>query len=126
MPFKKGQSGNPAGRKRKSDKYARPIARAEKRIADRLPELIDLQFELAQGVFVEETTVTGQRKVYKRPPDRDAGQYLINRIMGKPVERQEIGGVDGGVIEVSFVNYRTGIPGAEAGSDEDSDTPGED
>lgn len=124
-----GQNGGRrpgAGRPRKTDKFAGAIAKAEKRIADRLPELVDLQFELAQGVWVEEISALGVRKVYKRIPDRDAGQYLINRILGKPIERQEIGGVEGGVIEVAFVNYRAGLAGTETGSDEDSDASSQD
>ena len=125
MPFTKGHPGGP-GRPRKADKFAGAIAKAEKLIADRLPELVDLQFELAQGVWVEETTAMGLRKVYKRAPDRDAGQYLMNRILGKPIERQEIGGVDGGLIEVSFVDYRAGLASLATGSDEDSDASGED
>lgn len=126
MPFQKGHPGGP-GRPRKKDKYAGAIAKAEKRITDHLPELVDLQFELARGITIQETDPkTGALKIYTRAPDRDAGQYLINRIMGKPTERQEIGGIDGGLIEVSFVDYRAGLAGLETGSDEDSDAPGED
>lgn len=90
-------SGGPrpgSGRPRKAEKFQRPIARAEKRIADRLPWLIDQQFELAEGVLAEEGK-DGEEKVYKRPPDRQAVEYLLNRIMGKPTERQELTGKDG-------------------------------
>lgn len=71
MTFQKGKSGNPAGRPRKADKFAKPIAAAEKQIAAWLPELIQKQMELA------------------REGDRAAIEYLINRLMGKPTERQE-------------------------------------
>ena len=77
-----------AGRKPKSEQYARPIAAAEKRIADRLPLLIDNMFMLADGVTVQEMGMDGPR-VFTRPPDRAANEYLINRIMGKPIERHE-------------------------------------
>lgn len=123
--FQQGNPGGP-GRPRKADKFSGAIAKAEKQIADRLPQLIANMLVLADGVFVEETNaVTGEQQVYKRPPDRQANEYLINRILGKPIERQEIGGVDGGLIEVAFVNYRAGIPGTATGSDEDSDPSGE-
>lgn len=127
MPFVKGQSGNPSGRRKRADKFARPIARAEKQIADQLPALITNMLTLANGVLTEEVNIiTGQTQVFKKPPDRAANEYLINRILGKPIERQEIGGVDGGLIEVAFVNYRTGLAGLETGSGEDSDPSGED
>ncbi len=99
MPFIKGQSGNPAGRPRKAEQYAGAIAKAEKRIADRLPELIDNMFKLASGVYVPDTDKEGnQIGIYLTPPDRAANQYLIDRILGKPTERSEISGPDGGPV----------------------------
>lgn len=110
MPFRKGQTGNPNGRPRKADKFARPIARAEKQIADHLPELIDNMLALASG----------------DPPDRAANEYLINRILGKPIERQEIAGADGGPILIAAYDYNASIAAIAARSGEDSDPSGED
>lgn len=151
--FQQGNPGGP-GRPRKADKFAGAIAKAEKQIADRLPELIVNMFVLANGGYErteEQWAPAGSlwvgsgeslRRMYpdkdpgemvlvKRTTsiadrDRQANEYLINRILGKPIERQEIGGVDGGLIEVAFVNYRTGIAGLAVGSNEDSDAPSED
>lgn len=106
-----------AGRKLKTDKFKQPIAKAEKRIADRLPELIDNMFHLAMGGYerVEEQyapagslyvgsgahtrlmypdkdpdeLVLVKRTVSIADKDRTANQYLIDRIMGKPTERRE-------------------------------------
>lgn len=78
-----------AGRKPKRDKHATAINRAEKRIKDRLPELIDNLFELAEGIEVQERDANGATRVYSRAPDRQANEYLLNRIMGKPTERLE-------------------------------------
>jgi hypothetical protein len=78
-----------------------PIAEAEARIADRLPSLIDNLFTLADGVKVEEPMPNGGVQVYTRAPDRQANEYLVNRIMGKPIERLEHSGEDGDAIEVT-------------------------
>jgi len=57
MPFKKGQSGNPAGRPRRADRYAAQIAALEDRIADHLPQLFDNMELLAGGGYeqIQET-----------------------------------------------------------------------
>lgn len=84
-----------AGRKSKAVKYAGQVVEAENRIADRLPALIDNMFALADGVTVQEATYDGTTRVFTRPPDRQANEYLINRILGKPTERREIAGPNG-------------------------------
>lgn len=59
---------------------------------------------LANGVLVQDVNpITGERYVYQEPPNRQANEYLINRVMGKPVERQEIGGDDGGPLVVKIL-----------------------
>lgn len=136
MPFTKGQPGGP-GRKRKADKFARPIARAEKQIADQLPALIDNMLHLAHGGYerIEEEwqpagliyigsgefarrafpdlpddePVLVKRKKSIADKDRQANEYLINRILGKPIERQEVAGPGGGPIELTPVDYRAGL-----------------
>lgn len=89
-----------AGRKSNAEKYARPIAAAERKIADKLPDIVDRMLELAEGVRVLDVNmVTLEQSVYERPPDRQAIQYLVDRIMGKPKEKseQEIN-LSGGVV----------------------------
>jgi hypothetical protein len=110
-PFTKGNPGGP-GRPKKADKYKGKIERAEKQIADRLPDLIDNLFELANGVLVAEVNpVTGETNVYRKPPDYKANEYLINRIMGKPTERLEASGPDGGPIPLEHA-----VPDEQVGS----------
>jgi hypothetical protein len=124
--FQKGNPGGP-GRPAKADKHARPIARAEKRIADRLVDLVDKQLELAFGVWREETLPDGEtRIVYQQPPDRHAIEYLLNRIMGKPTERRELSGPERGPIPVETFDYGAAIAAITDGSDEDSEASSED
>lgn len=104
MTFKAGQSGNPQGRPRKREKHAGAIAKAEQKIAQKLPTLIDNMLLLANGVTVSEV-IDGMPVIYTRPPDRAANEYLINRIMGKPIERKEVTGAEGGPIPVEFYSY---------------------
>jgi hypothetical protein len=72
-------------------KYGGHVARAEARICDALPEIVDNMLALARGVLVEKHTQEGE-VVYRTPPDYKALRYLIDRILGKPVERVEHGG----------------------------------
>lgn len=105
-PDSRGGARPGSGRPRKDVTHARPIAKAEKRIADRLPGLIDVLFDLAMGVKVEETNaVTGELQTYQRPPDRASAQYLIDRVMGKPTERQEAEQSGSLSIEVRYVDH---------------------
>lgn len=116
-----------AGRKPKDEKFKQPIAKAEKKIADKLPWLIDQMMELAEGVVVQEFDREGIPRVYQRPPDFKAIAYLVDRIMGKPTERKEITGADGGAIplEITRIDYRDGLAEAADGSASDPDAPGE-
>jgi hypothetical protein len=94
-----------AGRKTKAEKFATAIARAEKRIADRLPQLIDNLIALADGVTVQEVDKDGEAVIFTRPPDFKANEYLINRILGKPTEmiEAEVSGPGGGPIGIREV-----------------------
>lgn len=78
-----------AGRPKKAKLYENPIRQAEDKIKDRLPWVVDKLFELAEGVWVESTEIEGARVVYQKPPDRQACEYLMDRIMGKPTQPVE-------------------------------------
>lgn len=98
----KGGARPGAGRKPQGIKSLTPVVAAEARIRDRLPSLIDNLFALADGVTVQEETSQGGTRVYTRPPDRQANEYLINRIMGKPIDRKEVSGPEGGPIQMDL------------------------
>ncbi len=94
IPKQHGGARPGAGRKPKDEKFKVPIAKAEKKIADRLPWLIDQAMELAEGVVVQERDREGGLRIYQRPPDMKAIAYLVDRIMGKATERKEITSLD--------------------------------
>jgi hypothetical protein len=85
----KGGARPGAGRKPKGIKrviHASPIQLVEAKISEKLPWLVDKLFELAEGVEVEEIDRKGNRRIYSTIPDRQAIEYLIDRIMGKPAQ----------------------------------------
>ena len=113
----KGGARPGAGRKPKAVKYQAPINKAERQIVDRLPGLVETLVILAtdgmpviRRKYVPAGTVTigsGElmQLVYpdkpadelvlieelheQTTPDRAAGQYLIDRILGKTTARIE-------------------------------------
>ncbi len=96
-----------AGRKRTAEKYESAIQQAEKRIADRLPELIDGIFDLARG------------------GDYKATAYLIDRVMGKPMQAVEQTGPGGGPLRV-IVEYEDSFSAVEGETTEAASGTGED
>jgi|SRR6185437_8976031 len=125
MPNGHGGARPGAGRKPKATKYASEIADAERKIADRLPELVDNLFALAAGVKVEEAARDGTVDVFTRPPDRQANEYLLNRILGRPTERHqhEFSGLsDEEIIRMATEAFGgAGGPGAEPPTDGDGE-----
>jgi hypothetical protein len=113
-----------AGRKPKAEKYIATINEAERRIADRLPELIDHLFDLACGVFCEEADA---RRVYQERPDRAALVYLVDRVMGKPKElvehSGEIEGATASVVVLMPDNGRGDRPRTEHDDPPSAGTP---
>lgn len=83
MATQKGGSRPGAGRKPKADKYSADINKAERTIRDHLPAIVEAQIALAKGLKTEDENGI----IYKTIPDRAAGQYLMNRIMGAPLQK---------------------------------------
>lgn len=75
------------------------LSRAEERLARDVLRRIQAMERLAEGVWVEETLDGERRIVYRKPPDRLALQYLIDRAMGRPPQSYEVTGEGGGPIE---------------------------
>jgi hypothetical protein len=109
---KKGGAKPGAGRPSKAEAHATPIKDAEKRISDRLPVLIDKLFALADGVLVQETDDEGAVDVYLKPPELKALVYLVDRVMGKPMQKVEQSGDAGGPLKIT-VTYADPEPKEE-------------
>ena len=90
-PGKRGGVRPGAGRPRNADRHPQAVAEAEAKLTARLLQIIDSALALTEGIWVEETTPDGVRRIYKKPPNIKAIIYCIDRIMGKPTERKEIG-----------------------------------
>lgn len=84
-----GAGRKPQGLKRVL--HQTPVQLAEAKIAEKLPWLVDKLMELAKGVYEERTIGEDTVYVYKNRPDRQAAEYLLDRILGKPVDRKEQG-----------------------------------
>lgn len=67
-----------------------PIRVAEKKILDRLPWIVDKLIELVEGIHEEKMMGENAVIVYKRPPDRQAAEYLLDRVMGKATQPVDV------------------------------------
>ena len=72
-----------AGRPPKHVIHESQIRIAEKKIVDRLPWIVGKLFELVEGIHEERQIADQAVIVYRRAPDRQAAEYLIDRVMGK-------------------------------------------
>src|SRR5258708_78579 len=94
----------------KAESDAKAIAKAEVRIRGELPRLVDHLVELAYGVKTKVVTRDGEVEVYEVPPNLKALVYLTDRVLGKPTERQEISGPDGGAVTHAIsMQLKTGL-----------------
>jgi hypothetical protein len=90
-----------SGRKSKAtNRLRREIAAATaEKLSAWLPGLLENMKSLADGRRSED----GQG--YIVPPDRAANEYLVNRLLGKPADRKEIGGSEGRPVSVAFEEF---------------------
>lgn len=94
-----GGSRPGSGRKRKAQRHEQPILRVESLIVAHLEKSVANLITLADGVPVEDSE---SDKVYIKPPDRLANEYLINRILGRPLQALEVSGPDGASVPVDL------------------------
>jgi hypothetical protein len=67
----------------------------EKLTDTKLGELLDTLFQLSQGVWYEKVGLDGSVRVYKTVPDKAAGEYLVDRTLGRIPNKTELTGKDG-------------------------------
>jgi hypothetical protein len=107
--FKKGRSGNPNGRPRKSieERYTKAVYSVVK--ADEFKAVIEMILKAAKR------------------GDMRAAKLILDYTVGTPVQKTELTGRDGGQIEfgVQAIDYRLAITPLAPRSVDDSDSPGE-
>lgn len=80
-----------SGRPRSTVVHESAVRKAETKIRDRLPWLVDSLFAEAEGIWVEEIMPDGEtRTVYKTPPNLKSIIYLVDRVMGKPKQAVDV------------------------------------
>ena len=84
---------------------AMDIPEFEDAIKAHLPKLLTAMFDLAEGVTVLEIkkdllSEEYAERIYQKPPDRLAAQFLIENVIGKVPTRVEMTGKDGATLNV--------------------------
>jgi len=74
--------------------------KAELYIVKNLPKLVSRLMELAMGVTMAKRGKDGNVNIYVEAPDRQAAEYLVERVMGKVPQRHEVTGDEGGPMKI--------------------------
>lgn len=112
------------GVKRKTDPFAKkdiiPVRRAENRspevielvhdyLSNEMMEYLRAADDLAKGIYEVEEIDGGERRVYRRPPDREMLKYLMDRELGRPIARSEAGQIGETHDYEDFLTKRIGV-----------------
>ena len=67
------------------------------KVNEHMNDIVEGQVELARGLWYKDIVRDKEgnyidAKVYQKPPDKDAGQYLLNQVIGKPKENMVVAG----------------------------------
>lgn len=67
------------------------------KVNEHVEDIVEAQVDLARGLWIRERVKdkngqTVEQKVYQKAPDKDAGQYLLNQVIGKPKENMVVAG----------------------------------
>ncbi len=106
-----GELGKKGGSKIGDKRKQLLLERAESHIIRNLHLYLDKLEELANGVLmVKVDGRSGEETIYRRAPDRQALQFLIEHAKGKVPQKQEITGADGGGLVFQAWAPRTDLP----------------
>ncbi len=66
-------------------------------VSTHMEDIVEAQVNLARGLWIKERVRDKmgnllETKVYQKAPDKDAGQYLLNQVIGKPKENMVVAG----------------------------------
>lgn len=81
-----------AGRKKATHTLAAEKAREflVNKIAGELDPILTAQIESAKGLYYEEVSGDGTKKIWQREPDVNAGKYLLDQAVGKAKESVDL------------------------------------
>lgn len=88
---------NLGGRPTLAQQREKRVQQVQEQLKQLTPELYDLLTELARGVWYEDS----RGKVYRVKPDRQAIETLLAYSVGKPADRTELSGPNGGPIQTT-------------------------
>ena len=60
-----------------------------RKVSEALIDNVDTMIELAKGLWIEETTGDGKRRVYRQPPDKQVLMFLVEQGIGKATAREK-------------------------------------
>ena len=60
-----------------------------RKVSEALIDNVETMIELAKGIWIEETTFDGKRRVYRQPPDKQVLMFLVEQGIGKATAREK-------------------------------------
>ncbi len=65
-------------------------ARLIERVHSELDPILTAQIDAAQGLYYEDVTPDGKKRIYKQKPDVNAAKYLLDQTAGKARENLDV------------------------------------
>lgn len=88
-------------------------AELTKRVNEEFTPIINAQIDEAKGLWYEEITKDGQKRIYQKEPNSKSAEYLLNQSIGRPQESIQLSGPEGQPINIRIVNTMKKVYGSE-------------